>query len=128
MTILVADVMAVVRDRLTTETITDAALLRYIAGAVRRYSRFNPVLTRTSFTTVADQQLYALATGATGVVEVQFWPSGGLSATLSNKNEWLEMLYVPSHYDLISERVGEDIKEGEYIRRIKGGYWIENKN
>jgi len=47
---------AVTTDRITTETITEARLDRMIANAVRQYSRYNPVITKVTLSSIAEQE------------------------------------------------------------------------
>ena len=84
MTLLLTDIQEGVRDRYTSTTITDAKLDRFIASAVRYYSRWNPYIQSTSFSTVIDQQAYNLPAGCVGVLEVLWLPMGMSCSLVQN--------------------------------------------
>lgn len=123
----IADITRAVEDRYSTETISPDKMNRHIAAAVRWYSRFNPYIKRGEITTEADQRLYDLPSGCIVVIKVEYWPTGGVSVELSAKHEFETMFRRPAAYDLFSERIIEDIKEDEHIKRVRGDWAIENK-
>ena len=125
---LLTDIQTAVTDRFTTETIDATKLKRLIAAAVRFYSRYNPYLQQHDFPTVAEQKLYDLPADCIHemVLDVDYWPTGGLSYELSAKQEYETIYQRPASYDLISERVIEDIKQSEHINRVRGDWQIEN--
>jgi len=121
-------IQVAVQDRYATETILIPKLNRLIGAAVRFYSRYNPYLKTTNFDTVYEQQLYDLPADCMQdyIHSVDYWPSGGLSYELSAANEYATLYRRPASYDLISERVIEDIKQEQYIKRVRGQWQIEN--
>jgi hypothetical protein len=125
---LVADIITAIEDKYTTETIAEAKMKRYIATAVKFYSRYNPYMKSTNFDTVKDQKLYDLPSDCIRemVLDVDYWPTGGMTFELSAKQEYETIYQRPASYDLISERVIEDIKQSEHINRVRGQWEIEN--
>ena len=125
---LIASIVTAVEDRYTIETIGADKMKRLIAAGVRFYSRYNPSVTVTSFDTVADQRLYDLPSDCMQdyVITVDYWPTGGLDSALSAANEYEERGDAPFRYSLYSERVIDDIKQQEYIERVRGQWEIEN--
>lgn len=125
---LLSDIQTAVRDKYTTETIADTKLNRFITAAVKFYSRYNPYMKTTSFDTVDEQKLYDLPSDCIRemVLDVDYWPTGGMSYELSAKQEYETIYRRPASYDLISERVIEDIKQSEHINRIRGQWEIQN--
>jgi hypothetical protein len=123
-----ADIQEAVRDRFSAETIADPKLNRLIEAAVRFYSRYNPYLQQTTIATVSEQKRYDLPADCIHemVLDVDYWPTGGLSYELSAAQEYETIQRRPASYDLISERVIEDIKQAEHIKRVRGDWTIEN--
>lgn len=125
---LLTAIREAVRDVYTTETFTDDQLDRRIANAVLFYSRWNPYIKEHSFDVVDEQQYYDLPSDCMYdyIERVDYWPTGGISLELNAADEYA--LSYPSEYtyDLYSERVMDDIRQGEYIRRIQGYYFIDN--
>lgn len=124
---LLSEIMQLVRDQYTTETIEDAKLKRWIAAAVIEYSRWNPYLKSSTVTTINDQRDYTLPTDCVDVWQVEYWPSGGVQVELNARSEAEVMYARPSTYDDISFRVIEDIKQEEHVRRLRGSWTMENK-
>jgi len=126
---LLTAIREAVRDVYTTETYTDEQLDRRIASAVKWYSRWNPHIKNTSFSVVKDQQYYDLPSDCLRnyIERVEYWPSGGISLELNAANEYAFAYPTAEYtYDLYSQRVTADIRQQEFIRRIKGYYFIEN--
>lgn len=124
---LLSDIMQAVRDVYTTETIADATLKRWIAAAVREYSRWNPYLKTIDVTTVNNQREYSLPADCVDVWQAEYWPSGGVQVELNARSEVEQVYRRPSTYDDISYRIIEDIKQQEHVRRIRGSWSVENK-
>ena len=125
---LLTSVVTAVVDRYTTETIAAAKLDRLVDAAVRWYSRFNPYSKSTTIPTVDDQQIYDMPADCMVGTEVDYWPSGGLERALNAARDDAENLRRPTRYDLISERVIEDIKEQQHIERVRGAWEMNSNN
>ena len=123
---LIADIAQAFVDLVTTETVVAARLNRFISKAVDYYSRYNPIITATELDVIADQVLYNLPADCLTVISCYYWPMGEMFAELRAGAEQAFMLYRPVRYHLISERIIEDINQGEYIGRVVG-YW-EQRN
>jgi len=125
---LLTAIREAVRDVYTTETFTDDQLDRRIANAVSWYSRWNPEIVEYAFDTVADQQYYTLPAACMQnyIERVEYWPSGGISLELNAADEYAFEYPSEYTYDLYSERIMDDIKQQQYIRRIIGYYSIDN--
>jgi len=123
---LTADIVQAFTDVITTETVADARLSRFIAKAIDYYSRYNGIITATTLDIVEDQTIYALPSDCLTVLSCYWWPMGEMFAELRAGAEQAFMLNQPSRYHLISERVIDDINQGEYIDRVVG-YW-EQRN
>ena len=126
---ILTNIRTAVQDRYEIENILIPKLNRLIAAAVRYYSRYNPYVKVTDFDTVNEQRLYDLPSDCMQdyITKVDYWPSGGLSDTLSAAYEYERPRRTGSfRYDLYSERVIDDIKQQEYIKRVQGQWEIEN--
>jgi len=124
--VLIADIAQAFSDLITTETVASLRLNRFIAKAVDYYGRYNPVKTVTELDVVADQTIYNLPADCLTVISCYWWPMGEMFAELRAGAEQAFMLYRPVRYHLISERIIDDINQGEYIGRVVG-YW-EQRN
>ncbi len=121
----IVDLQTAMTDKYSLVVQTDAKSRRQIASAVRYYSRYNPYIVLSEFTTVAEQRAYDLPDGATGIVDV-LWPADeGL--TVVNIGALREsMLRRPVRYDLVSERVIEYIKADAFYAAYLGNWRKEN--
>jgi len=124
--VLIADIAQAFTDLVTTETVVSARLNRFIAKAVDYYNRYNPIITATELDVAADTTIYDLPADCLTVISCYWWPMGEMFAELRAGAEQAFMLYRPVRYHLISERIIEDINQGEYIGRVVG-YW-EQRN
>jgi len=124
--VLISDIAQAFSDTITTEVVESARLNRLIGRAVAYYSRYNPIITATEIDIVDEQTIYALPADCLTVISCYFWPMGEMFAELRAGAEQAFMLYRPVRYHLISERIIEDINQGEYIGRVVG-YW-EQRN
>jgi len=123
---LIADIAQAFTDIITTETVVAARLNRFIANAVDYYSRYNPLITATEIDVESETTIYDLPSDCLVVISCYWWPMGELFAELRAGAEQAFMLYRPVRYHLISERIIEDIDQGEYLGRVVG-YW-EQRN
>lgn len=123
---LIADIAQAFVYLVTTETVAAARLNWFIARAVDYYNRYNPIITATEIDIVADTTIYNLPSDCLTVISCYWWPMGEMFAELRASAEQAFMLYRPVRYHLISERIIEDINQGEYIGRVVG-YW-EQRN
>ena len=126
---LLTDIQTAVTDRLTTETIVTARLNRFIAAAVREYSRYNPIISSTMLSTVSDQAEYDLsALNCMQVLECYWWPIGQLFAELRAGAEQAYIMRQPYRYHMPSERVINDINQEAHISRLVGHWELRNQN
>jgi len=120
-----------VQDRLTTESIPETRLRRFMADAIRFYSRYNPYVRQTEFQTVADQRAYAFATYLTGDVTAIFhclWPSEVWSAARNVGSELATLQAEPFSYDQVSLEVIRRIKRDAFYARTLGTWEVENQS
>lgn len=124
MAVLVADIIQGVQDQYAT-VVADAKMRRLIAKAVRYYSRWNPYVQSTSFSTVLDQQAYDLPADCVGVLDVLWLPMGDvlISGSEALTITQAELLDTYNQYAL---RYVSDINEMEYHDAIKGNWEIRN--
>ena len=121
----IADIQAAVADKYSLATIADSKSKRQIASAVRYYSRYNPYITLWEFTTTVDVNAYDLPAGAVTIVDV-LWPADE-ALTIVNIGAIREsMLRRPVRYDLVSERVIENIKSDAFYAAYLGNWRREN--
>ena len=119
---------AITTDRLTTETISQERSDRLIASAVREYSRYAPIKSSTTITTVADQEEYDLSDlNCLWVLECQWWPAGQLFAELRSGAEQVYIPSEPSRYHMPSERVINDINQSALIKAMRGTWEQRNQ-
>ena len=124
---LTADISTAVTDMYTTETIAPAKMLRLIAAAVRYYSRWNPYVVKSTFTTVADQEAYDLAAGTLLVLDV-LWPSDTLSGVVNVGQEQASALILnPASRHLVSEKIIKAIQDDSFYTGMLGRWRVENK-
>ena len=122
----IADIQTAVADKYTLATIADAKSKRQIASAVRFYSRYNPHITLWEFTTTVDVNAYDLPDGATIIIDV-LWPADE-ALTIVNVGAIREsMLRRPVRYDLVSERVIENIKSDAFYSDYLGNWRRQNE-
>lgn len=114
---LLATIQQAVRDSWPSQ-IPTTKLDRFIASAVRYYSRYNPRVLEGSITTVADQDEYSLSslTGLIGVQEALYLSTGSPWNDLLASSELLHVLRQPTQYNLISQRVIDDVTQQEHVR------------
>lgn len=123
---LLSTIREAVIDRFTTETIETERLNRFIASAVREYSRFNPRILGATMTTIADQATYDLPDACLWVIECYWWPIGELFAELRAGAEQAYVITKPSRLHMPSERIIDDINQEAHISRLLG-HW-EQRN
>jgi len=122
---LIATIQTAMTDKYSLETQTDAKSKRQIASAVRYYSRYNPYIVLWEFTTTVDVSAYDLPAGATIIVDV-LWPADE-AMTIVNIGALREsMLRRPVRYDLVSERVIENIKSDAFYSAYLGNWHRQN--
>lgn len=118
---LLTEIEQAVTDRYT-ESITTAKLDRIIAGAVRYYSRFNPLEEEITLTTVADQKEYDLiALGATNCIGVREVIGSQLLTTVTEPSmleEYYRLLKEPYRIDMPSNDVIDDINNSAHISKF----------
>ncbi len=122
---LIATIQTAMTDRYSLETPIDAKSKRQIASAVRFYSRYNPYVVLWEFTTTLNVNAYDLPAGATIIVDV-LWPADE-ALTVVNVGAIREsLLRRPVRYDLVSERVIEEIKADSFYSAFLGNWRRQN--
>jgi hypothetical protein len=125
--VILTDIFEGVRDMYEAEELTDAQLRRFVARAVRFYSRFNPYEDSDTVTTVVDQQDYTLPDEFLFMRDVEYYPAGQLFGQLhagSPTAEYELMLHRPARYAHPSDRVIERINRQGLADAIKGKWEI----
>ena len=122
---LIADIRRAVSDRWSS-IIGATKHNRYIAAAVRYYSRFNPRVEDATFTTVSGTQVYNLTaqgiTNCIGIQKVLYAPLGDVYNELKASSEILYLLTEPPRYQQPSIRVIDDINEEAHLDALHGAY------
>lgn len=118
---LLTTIRQAIADLYTSETFTATKLNRFIALAVNYYSRYNPIPTDYSFTTVADDNNYDMPTGCIGIQKV-IYPAISISNISANYGTDFTRLQHSPVYNEPSLYVIGDINEGAYIDQYKG-HW-----
>ena len=95
MSLSVDDIKTAVTDKLSTEVIDDERLDRFIAAAVRFYSRYNPVIKAAVLDTAATQQDYDVEVDCVQVTDVQWWPYGESMTVMNVGQEYYNALMQP---------------------------------
>lgn len=118
-----------IQDRYTTESMNIGALDRFIAAAVRFYSRYNPYIKTTTVTTVSNQQKYDLPSDCVDIVDAEWYPLGELYAELQAGAEQIYLLQPHRKYRFHqpSDRIIDDIERNAYADRVTGRWEQENK-
>lgn len=119
---LLSDIVQAFTDVITTEVVASVRLNRLVTKAVDYYSRYNPMIVAAELDIVEGQTIYTLPSGCLNVISCYWWPTGEMFAELRAGAEQAFMLYRPSRYHLISERIIDDINQAAYIGRVVG-YW-----
>jgi len=124
MSLTLVDIYQAVRDKITTETWTDPQLKRWVAAAVRFYSRYNASIKTATLTSVANQQLYDLPSDLLSIVSVDWWPLGTSGTTLTAAQEdWPTIDAAEDAYNQYSMRVTRDIRRALQADRIQGSWY-----
>lgn len=118
---LLTTIRQAITDLYSTETFTATKLNRFIARAVDYYSRYNPIPTEYSFTTVADDNSYDMPTGCIGIQKV-LYPAISVSNISANYGSDFARLQHSVPYNEPSLYVIGDINEGAYIENSRG-HW-----
>lgn len=124
MTVSLVQIKQEVADRYEAE-LTDARHSRFIAAAVRYYSRYNPHVKTQSFSTVADQQAYDLPLDCVTVKGVLWLPAGdviisGAERLAIHQKQLLEA------FNQWALRHIDEIVEDEYHRVVQGHWEVRN--
>lgn len=113
------------QDKYSLETQDADKSKRQIASAVRYYSRYNPYIVLYEFTTTIDVSAYDLPAGATIIVDV-LWPADEALTVINVGAVREAMLRRPVRYDLVAERVIEDIKSNAFYDHLLGNWRRQN--
>ena len=118
----------VIEDRITTETIAQVRLDRFIANAVMQYSRYNPVITAVTLSTVADQAIYDLsAYNVLMILDCFWWPGGTITAELLSGSEQAFVAPDPVVYHQPSNRLINNINQSAQIKGLRGTWEQRNQ-
>jgi len=126
---LIADLKLAVQDKYG--QVPDGKFKRYLAAAVREYSRWNPRILESTITTIANTRTYVLTnlTGIIGVKEVRHYPG---ASPVNDTRALRERLYIDTHaerYHMWSQRIIDDIEEGELVKATSGyAYYLKATN
>lgn len=107
---LIADVIELVEDAFTSETLDPGRLERAIGLAVKYYSRYNPFEKPGTLTLVANQQDYDVATDCILIAGVDYWPAGDLAGIMRAGQEYAELMREETRYRFPSDRVIRNIE------------------
>jgi len=122
---LITTIQTAMTDKYSLVAQNDAKSKRQIASAVRYYSRYNPYITLWEFTTTLDVNAYDLPSGATIIVDV-LWPADEAVTVINIGAVRESMLRRPVLYDLVSERVIENIKADSFYAANLGNWRRQN--
>ena len=115
-------------DRFTTEIVAEAKLDRFIAAAIRQYSRYNPVVTKVTLSTVAEQAIYDLsAYNVLMVLDCFWWPGGNITAELLSGSEQAFVAPDPVAYHQPSNRLINDINQSAQVKSLRGTWEQRNQ-
>lgn len=123
---LLSTIREAVTDRLTTETIEQPRLDRFIASTVCEYSRYNPLITGLTMSSVVDQAVYDLPDACLWVLECYWWPIGQLFAELRAGAEQIHVARHPARYHMPSDRIIDNINQSAHIDAILGQWEQRN--
>ena len=118
---LLSTIRQAITDIYTSETFPTTKLNRFIAQAVDFYSRYNPIPTEYSFTTVQDDNNYDMPAGCIGIQKV-LYPAITVSNSSANYGSDFIRLQQSGLYNEPSLYVIMDINEGAYVDQYKGHY------
>lgn len=117
---LITDIMDVFEDDVT-EEYTESKLKRYIARAVRYYSRYAARILTATLETIANQQELDLPSGCVLVTDAIWYP-GGTWGTWEQTEMLTAQALQPEPYQSMVERLAEDIERAESHRRAQGDW------
>jgi hypothetical protein len=95
------------------DSISDALFARRIAMAVQEYSRWNPLPSEETLTTVLDENTYEMPDNCIGVRDVFLSPAGAIATQPS------DLMGEDEYYRMPSHRVINDINMDEYLTSIE---------
>ena len=122
---LITAIQQAMEDKYSLQVYSTDKTKRQIASAVRYYSRYNPYIVLYEFTATLDQSAYDLPDGAIVVVDL-LWPADE-ALTVANIGALREsMLRRPARYELVSERVIEEIKADAFYSAYLGNWHLQN--
>lgn len=121
----IVDLVNALRTRYQREEVAIDEARLYVESAIREYSRWNPRVASTSFSSVQDQQAYDLPAACIGVIDVLWLPMGdvlisGAERLAIHQKDILETFnqYALRHVDRINE--------AEYHGAIRGDWEVRN--
>lgn len=117
---LIEDIIEAVEDAFTSEALDPGRLERFIAFAVKYYSRYNPYEEADTLSLVVGQQDYDVAADCVLVKDVDYWPAGEVFGVLRTGEE--ELVRGQRRYHFPSDQVIDNIERTALADR-QGPRW-----